>query len=366
MATSSAPASEIRTLDDLILASDKEKEALYQSLQLTGASNLRQQTEQLMQHLGFKKHSPRGQAESPVVAAPVAAETASSPAESDGLIAAMITKLQLTMETRFDDVRAQTNELHNSHKELSGRHLNLFKQVQELKQDNIELRAKVQSLEEVRGQSDAVALTVQQILTGEQTIQAPSATTPAGTLADAAEEVALQQRKAANVVLRNLPECNSREDAEHCVPELLSHLGPDLKTTILHFRSPPSAAAASAGPQGRPRGNSVVVQFASVQEKWSIYRSLKNLRDTKFRNTHVDDDLTHNQAQVKKELWPTYQRLREEGKRPHWRGAKIFVDRKEYRPTTHTQRPPSTSAPLSATATSFEHPNPHSPLASHA
>ena len=127
---------------------------------------------------------------------------------------------------------------------------------------------------------------------------------------------------------------HSRSDADNLVSDLLSTLKLDVKPAAVSFWSPPDAAPAA---QGRQNTGSVVVHCVAMQDKISVYKSLKQLKGTKFHYLHVDEDLTKRQVAARKEQQASFLRLKEEGKRPYWHGTQLMVAGKPY---TENKRPP--------------------------
>ena len=160
----------------------------------------------------------------------------------------------------------------------------------------------------------------------------------------------------ANLCLTKLPNTDSQADAEKSVKDLLETLQVSSQPTGIRLLKPSSyaAAAASRTTQGSAYTGRVVVYFADVQAKKTAYANARKLKGTPFERTHLDDDLTQRQQQARKDQQPLYKQLWEEGKRPRWRGAQIFVAGRAYSPASVTpQRPsyPSKAAPASYTHT---------------
>ena len=134
---------EVKTHEDLTLLSDKEKHALYEHHQLKGAASLKEQTEQLMLHLGFKSASPQGQGEdSPATKADVARLTS------------VLLEYRTDANELFENLKLQLGQKITD--EVSG----LKREVFTLKEEARDLRAKVRGLEEVRDGLVAVQLGV--------------------------------------------------------------------------------------------------------------------------------------------------------------------------------------------------------------
>ena len=245
--SSASTVPEVQTHEELTLLSDKEKQALYEQYQLSGASTLKEQTEQLMLHLGFKQPAPGGQGDNaPATKADIAHLTS------------VLLQSSTDADAKFENLKLQLGQKITD--EVSG----LSREVYKLKEDNRELRAQLRELQEVRDGLLATQMTVQQVQ--EELAGATRAA------AKAAADVPELQQRASNLVLRHLPDCNSQEDAEQLVPELLATLAVGTEATTVTFRPPKTyAAAVSARPQGRPRTGIVVVGLASVQEKQNIY-----------------------------------------------------------------------------------------------
>ena len=72
-----------------------------------------------------------------------------------------------------------------------------------------------------------------------------------------------------------------------------------------------------------PRPRPVRVTFASPTACFDVFKSCKALREQ--RKLYVDRDLTPQQMAVRASLQGEYKELREGGRRPFWRGEKLFV-----------------------------------------
>ena len=264
---------------------------------------------------------------------------------------ACVNELRQLIENKFESLQSQLTclpALKQSHDVLSDSVVSLRQEVAQLKQDNSEIRSRLRTLEEGQNHSVGVGMAVQELEArfAGATAAAADAATVAATAATA--DGPAIERKKTNLRLTNLPDCNSQADAEVLVRELLATLETDLTATAVKFYPVSYAAVASANAGDRPRTSTVVVSFADVQDKKAIYPCLKKLKGSKFHHTHVDDDLTPSQQAARKAQQETFQRLRREGKRPQWRGAVIFVDKRPYRQPPRTQRPASASSPASA------------------
>ena len=252
----------------------------------------------------------------------------------------------------------------------------LERRVEQVQDDQSALKAEVIALKaEKRDLHGSLSFLEEQITR----LQGQVSAAIAGCAAAAADAPSIE-RKSTNLSLINLPDCNSQSDAEALVTELLATIDAGVKTTSVQYRPyrPSYASAASARTGDRPRtGSVVVVQCASVQDKKTVYRNVKKLRDSKFHHTHVDDDLTPSQYESRKAQQATYQALRQAGKRPHWRGATIWVDKKPYQPPALSEErrtasrpaslpsgetvPLSTAAPELATTNTYSNLDPQAP-----
>ena len=263
---------------------------------------------------------------------------------------AILALVQQTLKPMLDSLQsavACVPGLQASQAALTDSIASLRLEIHQLKEDNSNIRAKVAVLEQGQSQTVGLGMAVEDL---EVKLAAAAADQ---------QEIA---RRSAHLRLTNLPDCNSQTDAEVLVPELLASLGTGAKATSVQYFPPKSyASAASANAGNRPRSGTVVVVCASAQEKGPIYRSLKKLQGTKFHHTHVDDNLTQRQSEARKSQQATFQALRQENKRPQWRGTQIFVDGKRYQGSQPTGRQTATATPPT-TAPAFTHSTPISTL----
>jgi hypothetical protein len=95
----------------------------------------------------------------------------------------------------------------------------------------------------------------------------------------------------------------------------------------------PNRFSALSSPSTRPRA--VLVTFASVQDKQQVLKGRKRLAQSeKFSKVGLDDSLTKLQQQERGRLWLTFKELKDAGKKPYWRGEKLFVAGSVYTPPT--------------------------------
>jgi hypothetical protein len=96
---------------------------------------------------------------------------------------------------------------------------------------------------------------------------------------------------------------------------------------------------------GRPNAGQkipVVVTFRSLQEKHEAFKSSKTLRE---RGIFLDDDLTPAQRATRQGLRPAFSQLKEEGKKPFWRGERLlYITPEGVRQYTANPQGPSPSA----------------------
>ena len=85
----------------------------------------------------------------------------------------------------------------------------------------------------------------------------------------------------------------------------------------------------------------MLVKFADVQDKISIYKVAKKLQGTPFSHGHLDDDLTPAQTQIRRSRQPHFQKLWDDQQRPRWRGVEIMVAGRIWRPSEPPKRPAS-------------------------
>ena len=257
--------------------------------------------------------------------------------------------IKLMLDQRFESLQGQVAclpAIKQASDVLSNTVAGLATEISQLKEDNSMMRARLVTLEQGHNQSTGIGMAVEDLETRFAGVVATAAaaaatTVAAGAKADASEQQDIEGRKA-DLRLTNVPGCNSQAEADVPVPELLATLAPGLTTTsVQYFKPKPSYASAVAANTGdRPRSGTVVVKLASAQEKGTVLRSLKKLQGTKFHHTHVDINLTQRQANARKAQQAIFQKLRQEGKRPQWRGAKLWVDRQLYQPPQSLLRAP--------------------------
>ena len=87
----------------------------------------------------------------------------------------------------------------------------------------------------------------------------------------------------------------------------------------------------------------MVITSCSRPDKVTVFKQLSKLRGSKFHHTHVDEHLTQRQTQARKARQATFQQLRQDGKRPYWRGTTLMVAGQEF--TEDLAKRPSPSPP---------------------
>ena len=172
-----------------------------------------------------------------------------------------------------------------------------------MKQDNADLRSRVRNIEEQQSQIAALQLTLQETQDSIKQVQI-----------DAADEAEVASKKL-NLRVTNLPEVSSKADADRVVPKLLSSLEVDTEPTDITYYKTSSASVVSG--RSRTSSGAVVVRLPSAQAKAAVFKRLSKLRNTDFHYSHVDDDLTKRQNEVRKSKQAKFKQLKDEGKRPH-------------------------------------------------
>lgn len=185
----------------------------------------------------------------------------------------------------------------------------------------------------------------------------------------AADSAEVEKRRG-NIVLSNLPDAETQDTAEQAVADLLDALELGIKPKSIRYIQRSYAAVASsapsqsAGPGSRP-GARVLVSFEDVQASGAAFRAARKLRGTKFSRTSLDIDLTPAQQRERSRQHFTFKGLIEAGRRPRWRGTRIFVDGRPYQavpsPVHATPTPAVTPMPCVMHTNSFAALSSHTP-----
>ena len=177
-----------------------------------------------------------------------------------------------------------------------------------------------------------------------------------------AADVDKQGRRRPNLIVAKLG-AKSQADADALVPQLLSNLGVTCKPAAVRLLSSTSYADAAHAAPGPHRGGSgagrVLVKFADVQDKISIYKVAKKLQGIPFSHVHLDDDLTPAQTQIRRSRQPHFQKLWDNQQRPRWGGGGDYGGWTHLE-TLRTTQAPCLSQPCSCipacTCTCHQHP----------
>lgn len=168
------------------------------------------------------------------------------------------------------------------------------------------------------------------------------------------------------MLMRLMMSCYRMAGADVLVDELLKNLDcADVQVESIEYHSVKRSYAAAAGGRGpaSDKTGSILVTVGSVQEKGSLLRARKRLKDScRLSSMGVNEDLTQKQQEAKSAAWPAYQAARREGKRAFWKADKLIVDGCEYTP----DKRPATQSISSADTPDFTHTTMFSPLPSQA
>jgi hypothetical protein len=82
------------------------------------------------------------------------------------------------------------------------------------------------------------------------------------------------------------------------------------------------------------RSRPIVVTMANWADKLEVLRRKKHLANTNFSKIGIEEDLTPQQAALKRASWPSFVKAKKDGKKTWWRAHVLFVDGKPMTPTS--------------------------------